>query len=89
MSAPPVEYAELHCLSHFTFLRGASAPDELVTRAAGLGYVALAITDECSLAGAARAHLAWRNLPEPRMKLIIGCEVLLADGPKLVLLACD
>jgi error-prone DNA polymerase len=89
MPAAPVDYAELHCLSHFTFLRGASAPDELVTRAAGLGYAALAITDECSLAGAARAHLAWRNLPEPRMKLIIGCEVQLADGPKLVLLACD
>jgi error-prone DNA polymerase len=88
-ASPSVEYAELHCLSHFTFLRGASAPDELVTRAAGLGYAALAITDECSLAGVARAHLAWRNLPEPRMKLIIGCEVQLADGPKLVLLACD
>jgi len=85
----PSRYAELHCLTHFTFLRGASAPDELVIRAAELGYAALAITDECSLAGVVRAHLAWRNLPEPRMQLIIGSEVQLVDGPKLVLLACD
>ena len=46
------EYAELHCLSNFSFLRGASHPEELVERAAALGYHALAITDECSLAGA-------------------------------------
>jgi error-prone DNA polymerase len=82
-------YAELHCLSHFSFLRGASAPDELVTRAAELGYAALALTDECSLAGVVRAHLAWRTLPEPRLRLIIGSEVQLADGPKLLLLACN
>ena len=44
-------YAELHCLSNFSFLRGASHPEELVARAAALGYAALAITDECSLAG--------------------------------------
>ena len=40
-------YAELHCLSNFTFLRGASHPEELVQRAAALGYRALALTDEC------------------------------------------
>jgi error-prone DNA polymerase len=51
-------YAELHCLSNFTFLRGASHPEELVERAHGQGYAALAITDECSVAGAVRAHLA-------------------------------
>jgi error-prone DNA polymerase len=85
----PPRYAELHCLTHFTFLRGASAPDELVTRAAELGYAALAITDECSLAGVVRAHLAWRAQPEPRMQLIIGSEIQLVDGPKLVLLAGD
>ena len=44
-------YAELHCISNFTFLRGASHPEELVVRAQELGYAALAITDECSLAG--------------------------------------
>src|SRR5438552_2979192 len=43
-------YAELHCLSNFSFLRGASHPEELVERAHALGYAAIAITDECSLA---------------------------------------
>ena len=51
-------YAELHCLTNFSFLRGASHPEELVERAAELGYEALAITDECSVAGAVRAHVA-------------------------------
>src|SRR5207244_8377466 len=50
-------YAELHCISNFSFLRGASHPEELVERALALGYPGLAITDECSFAGAVRAHL--------------------------------
>ncbi|MGH8480692.1 MAG: PHP domain-containing protein, partial [Gammaproteobacteria bacterium] len=54
----PPPYAELHCLSNFTFLRGASHPEELVARAHALGYEALALTDECSLAGVVRAHVA-------------------------------
>ena len=41
-------YAELRCVSNFSFLRGASQPEELVERAKQLGYAALAITDECS-----------------------------------------
>ncbi|NIO43243.1 MAG: PHP domain-containing protein, partial [Burkholderiales bacterium] len=45
------KYAELHALSNFTFLRGASHPEELVETAARLGYEALAITDECSMSG--------------------------------------
>ncbi|MDB5811953.1 MAG: polymerase alpha subunit [Betaproteobacteria bacterium] len=83
---PLPEYAELHCVSNFTFLRGASRPEELVERAAQLGYHALAITDECSLAGAVRAHTAAK---EYQLKLIIGAEFRLADGLKLVLLATD
>ncbi len=79
-------YAELHCLSNFTFLRGASHPEELCERAHALGYAALAITDECSLAGVVRAHLAARELG---VKLLIGSEVTLRDGVKLVLLATD
>ena len=79
-------YAELHCLTNFTFLRGASHPEELAARAAELGYSALAITDECSLAGVVRAHVAAK---EHNLKLIIGAEFRLADGPKLVLLATD
>jgi len=84
MYSPLPAYAELHCLSNFTFLRGASHPEELVKRAAGLGYSALAITDECSLAGAVRAHVAAKDVGLP---LIIGSEIQLKDGPRLALLA--
>jgi len=56
----PPAYAELHCVSNFSFLRGASHPAELVRRAAELGYRALAITDECSMASAVRAWEAAR-----------------------------
>ena len=82
----PRGYAELHCLSNFTFLRGASHPREQVERAAQLGYTALALTDECSLAGVVRAHSAARELP---LKLIIGSEMCLQDGIKTVVLAPD
>ncbi len=57
-------YAELHCLTAFSFLRGASEPGELVERAVTLGYEALAITDECSLAGVVRAHKQLREMRE-------------------------
>ena len=67
-------YAELHCLSNFSFLRGASHPEELVERAVALGYSALALTDECSLAGAVRAHIAAEK---HGLQLIIGAEVRL------------
>src|SRR5258708_5976202 len=84
--SPLPAYAELHCLSNFTFLRGASHPEELVKRAAGLGYSALAVTDECSLAGGVRAHVAAKDIGLP---LVIGSEIRLQDGPRLVLLATD
>ena len=80
------EYAELHCLSNFSFLRGASHPGELVARARALGYTALALTDECSLAGVVRAHQAAK---EHKLKLIVGTELRLEDGTHLVLLAPD
>ena len=79
-------YAELHCISNFTFLRGASHPEELVQRAAELGYAALAITDECSLAGVVRAHLAARA---HGIALIVGSEFHFREGIDLVLLAPD
>ena len=79
-------YAELHCLSNFSFLRGASHPEELVERAHALGYSALAITDECSFSGVVRAHLAAKACG---LQLVIGSELALADGMKLVLLAPD
>src|SRR5574340_1296490 len=81
---PP--YAELHCLSNFTFLRGASHAEELVAHAHELGYAALAITDECSLAGVVRAHVAAK---EAGMKLVVGSEIQLDDGPRVVLLATN
>ena len=81
---PP--YAELHCLSNFSFLRGASHPEELVERAHALGYAALALTDECSVAGVVRAHLAAKDSGQ---KFVIGSEFTLADGLKLVLYATD
>ena len=79
-------YAELHCISNYSFLRGASRPEELVTRAHALGYTALAITDECSLAGVVRAH---EQVKRVGLKLIIGTELRLGDGPRLVLLATN
>ena len=84
MTAPG--YAELHCLSHFSFGRGASSARELFERAKRNGYQALAITDECTLAGIVRALEASR---ETGVKLIVGTEVTLDDGLKLVLLAQD
>ncbi|MGH8598436.1 MAG: error-prone DNA polymerase, partial [Gammaproteobacteria bacterium] len=84
MIAIPPAYAELHCVSNFTFLRGASHPEELVKQAATLGYTALALTDECSLAGAVRAHVAAKAAG---LKLILGTELTLNDGSRCVLLA--
>jgi len=80
-----VRYAELHALSNFTFLRGASHPEELVQTAATLGYEALAITDECSMSGIVRAHTAAKEFG--LKKLIIGSELRLRSGRKLVALA--
>ena len=79
-----IAYAELHCVSNFSFLRGASRPEELVDTAAALGYTALAITDECSMAGIVRAYGRAREID---FKLIVGSEFELAGGFKLVALA--
>jgi len=67
-------YAELHCRSNFSFLTAASHPEELVARAAQLGYSALAITDECSLAGVVRAH---GEAKRRQLHLIVGSEIQL------------
>ncbi|MCH2201617.1 MAG: error-prone DNA polymerase [Fuerstiella sp.] len=79
-------YAELHCRTNFSFLEGASHPDELVNRAAELGLTALAITDRNSVAGVVRAHVAAK---EAGLKLIIGAEITPNDGPPVILLASD
>ncbi|MEH6417134.1 PHP domain-containing protein, partial [Pseudomonas sp. CGJS7] len=77
------DYAELHCLSAFSFQRGASVANELFDRAKALGYRALAITDECSLAGIVRA---WQAAKRTELALIVGSEIRVHDGPKIVLL---
>jgi len=76
-------YAELHCLSDFSFLRGASDAAALFERAQRCGYSALAITDECSLAGIVRALEASEATGLP---LVVGSEFTLVDGLKCVLL---
>jgi len=76
-------YAELHCLSNFSFQRGASSAEELFRRAHEQGYQALAITDECTLAGIVRA---WQAAKAQQLRLIVGSEMRLQGGPKLVLL---
>ncbi|MGB8715729.1 MAG: error-prone DNA polymerase [Rhodanobacteraceae bacterium] len=78
------DYAELHCLSNFSFGRGASSPRELFERARKLGYTALAITDEASMVGIVRAFEAAREFG---MHLIVGSELRIEDGPRVVLLA--
>jgi error-prone DNA polymerase len=80
------QYCELQCVSNFSFQRGASHPDELVTRAKELGYAAVALTDEASLAGIVRAHVAAKDAG---LKLLVGAELSLDDAASLVLLATD
>ncbi|HEY6926865.1 MAG TPA: error-prone DNA polymerase [Steroidobacteraceae bacterium] len=82
----PVRYAELHCITNFTFLRGASHPQELIEQAGMLGYTAIAITDECSVAGVVRAHMTAKG---KALKLIIGSEFRLECGLRFVALAID
>ena len=91
MATPLPAYAELHCLSNFSFQRGASRPEELVTRAADLGYMALAITDECSVSGVVRAHTQAKALG---FKLLLGAEFTVSHAEpglevKLVVLVHD
>ena len=80
------DYAELHALSNFSFRRAVSHPGELVARAAELGYRAIAITDECSMAGIVRA---WEAAREHGIRLVVGSEFRTVDGLHLVLLARD
>jgi error-prone DNA polymerase len=76
-------YAELQAASNFSFLRGASHPEELVAAAKGLGLAALAIADRNTLAGAVRAHVAAK---EQGFKLIVGARLDLDDAPSVLCL---
>ena len=96
VESQPCAFAELHCLSNYSFLRGASHPEELVKQAKMLGYKAIALTDECTYAGLVKAHIAAKDLG---MKLIVGSEFEInlpttddnteALSAKVVLLAPD
>jgi error-prone DNA polymerase len=77
---------ELHALSNFSFRRGASHPEDMIARAAELGYAALVITEECSLAGVMRVHMEPKR---HKLLLIIGAEFQLVDGLKFVLLTTN
>ena len=79
-------YAELHCLTNFTFSHGASHPEELVKTAASLGYKALAITDRCSFSGLVKAYESGKA---HNLKVICGTELVCEDGMKLILLASN
>ncbi|WP_020201484.1 error-prone DNA polymerase [Cupriavidus sp. WS] len=74
------DYVELHCISNFTFLEGASHPVELIERAFALGYGGLALTDECSVAGTARAHHALKDLRERASAALARSAARLAAG---------
>jgi len=76
-------YTELHTTTNFSFLRGASHPEELVAYAATLGYTEIAITDRNTLAGVVRAHAAARR---HNIRVIPGCRLDLLDGPSLLAL---
>ena len=81
-----VGFAEIYCPTNFSFLEGASHADELATRAAQLGYHALAVTDKNSLAGAVKAHVAAKAAD---LKLLVGAEITPQDAPPAVLLATN
>src|SRR3954454_1725198 len=90
---PPTEvapsefgYAELDVTTNFSFLRGASHPDEMVYTAAMLGYRAIAITDINSLAGVVRA---WEAAQKPDLKLIVGARLVFTDAPDLLVWPTD
>ena len=82
----PGSHAELDCISNFSFLTGASHPEELVERASELGYNALALSDECSLAGVVKAH---QEAQRRQLHLIVGSRFRLQEGMQLIALACN
>src|SRR5438094_2757997 len=83
---PAPRYAELQVTTNFSFLRGASHPDELVLTAAALGHQAIAITDRNSFAGVVRAHHAAKQVG---IRLVVGCRLDLRDGASLLAYPTD
>ena len=86
VTSPPPAYAELQVTSNYSFLRGASHPDELVIAAKALGLAALAIVDRNSLAGVVRAHVAAK---EAGLRLVVGARLVPRDGPEILCFPSD
>ena len=92
---PPADalpYADLDVVTNFSFLRGGSHPDELVLRAAQLGHRAIGVADHNTLAGVVRAHRAVKDLSGKtgcRLKLVVGCRLVLTDAPDVLAWAMD
>ena len=82
----PSAYVPLYCKSHYSFLEGASHPEELLERAAEFGLASLGLTDRDGLYGIVRAHVKARELG---LHLIIGSRMTMADGSSILLLAAD
>ena len=81
MTGPQIAYAELQTTTNFSFLRGASHPQEVVIEAEALGLTAIGITDRNSLAGVVRAFAEWKKLdPQIRPRLLIGARLVFRDG---------
>src|SRR4051812_33274639 len=81
-----LDYAELDVTTNFSFLHGASHPDEMVYTAALLGYRAIAITDMNTLAGVVRA---WEAAKKPNIKLIVGARLVFTDAPDVLVWPTD
>ena len=81
-----MSYTELQVTTNFTFLRGASHPEELVEQAAAYGYTAIAITDRNSFAGIVRGHVTAKKLG---IRIIPACRLDLMDGPSLLVFPTD
>ena len=79
-------HALLGCYSNFTFLKGASHPDEMVAQAATLGWAAVGIADVNSLASIVRAHVAARD---HQIRLVVGARLRPVDGPDIIVHPCD
>ncbi|HEX8607451.1 MAG TPA: PHP domain-containing protein, partial [Pedobacter sp.] len=79
-------YSELQVTTNFSFLRGASHPEEMVEQAIAFGYTKVAITDRNTLAGVVRAYAAAKN---KEIELIVACRLDLLDGPSLLAYPTD
>ncbi|HWB18878.1 MAG TPA: PHP domain-containing protein, partial [Phycisphaerales bacterium] len=82
----PIRYAELQVTSNFTFLTGASHPDELVVQAGLFGHEAIAITDVNSMAGIVRAHVAAKEM---NLQFIVGCRLVLREELSVLVYPTD